>query len=225
MSASADIGKKIQVMAIKPLTHPALCRYLKARGIQFTIAESFVEEVGYSLYGRSFFAIGFKNDAGGYELRNQYFKGSSSPKDVKLIQHQAEELSVFEGFFSFLSYQTLTNSQSPPLTDFLILNSLSFFKKKLEFMGSYKQVNLFLDNDVAGKNWARYALGLDKRFKDESILYEPYKDLNEFIIKGRETEKETFRVRENSLKFRASGVFAAQKPSSLLLPSVAKEKI
>ena len=75
----------IKVIAAKPITHPALCRYLKTRKIPFEIAEKYCKEVHYELYGKKYFAIGFKNNAGGFELRNAHFKGSSSPKDISLF--------------------------------------------------------------------------------------------------------------------------------------------
>lgn len=45
-------------------------------------------------------AVGFKNNAGGYELRNEYFKGSSAPKYVSYIDNKANNISVFEGFLT-----------------------------------------------------------------------------------------------------------------------------
>ncbi len=98
----------IKVIAAKPITHPALCRYLESRKIPFEIAEKYCKEVHYELYDKKYFAIGFQNNAGGFELRNAHFKGSSSPKDITFFEFpRAKEVAVFEGFFSFLSYQTL----------------------------------------------------------------------------------------------------------------------
>ncbi len=33
------------------------------------------EEVRYTLHGKRYFSIGFRNVSGGYELRNRFFKG------------------------------------------------------------------------------------------------------------------------------------------------------
>ena len=94
------------------------------------------------MYGKQYYAIGFKNNAGGYELRNEKFKASSSPKDITLIKNQAEKIAVFEGFFNFLSYQAIHQKQEQPPTNFLILNSTSFFQKSLPLMQSHKSVHL-----------------------------------------------------------------------------------
>ena len=46
----------------------------------------------------------FKNDGGGYEVRNPYFKTSSSPKGITTIQNNAQQAIVFEAFLiSFTS--------------------------------------------------------------------------------------------------------------------------
>ena len=80
-------------------------------------------------------AIGFKNNAGGYELRNEYFKGSSSPKCVTYLDNKADKISVFEGFFDFLSHQSIHQKQAAG-TDKLSCLKLTFlFREKSAFNG------------------------------------------------------------------------------------------
>jgi CHC2 zinc finger len=141
---------KIKILSSDEITEPELLQYLKERQIPITIASQFCQQVCFELYNKKRLAIGFKNDNGGYELRNRYFKGSSTPKQPKLIvQNDAKELSVFEGFFSFLSFQTLLQSNQKNnielparQADFLILNSLSFFEKNREIMEKYSGIHL-----------------------------------------------------------------------------------
>ena len=55
-------------------------------------------------------AIGFPNVAGGYEVRNSFFKGCIAPKDITHIRQQGEQREkclVFEGFMDYLSFLTL----------------------------------------------------------------------------------------------------------------------
>ncbi len=136
--SGADAGeKKLIVIAANPIISPSLCRYLRQRKIDLDIARNYLKEVSFELYGKAYTALGFKNNSGGYELRNEHFKGSSSPKDVTLVDKNSEHISVFEGCFSFLSYLSLDqrNEQRNGLhlsgrhTVFLILNSLSFLKR------------------------------------------------------------------------------------------------
>ena len=72
----------IKVIAAKPITHPVLCRYLESRKIPLEIAEKYCKEIDFELHNKKYFAIGFENNSGGFELRNEHFKGSSSPKNV-----------------------------------------------------------------------------------------------------------------------------------------------
>jgi Toprim domain-containing protein len=160
-----------------------LIRYLHKRRIPVDIAKKFCREIDYELYGKNYYAIGFKNGAGGYELRNEKFKASSSPKDITLIKNDAEKLTVFEGFFNFLSYQTIHQKQEQPNTNFLILNSASFFQKSLPLMESYKTVHLYLDCDTTGQKCIQKALEIGKqKFIHERHLYKNYKDLNDWIM-------------------------------------------
>jgi len=96
------------VIAAKPLTSPTLCRYLTDRKIPVDITKMYCKEVDFEINNKRYTTIGFENRSGGFELRYQHFKGSSSPKDVSYLEiNTAKEVAVFEGFFSFLYYQTL----------------------------------------------------------------------------------------------------------------------
>ncbi len=138
---------------------------------------------------REFSALGFKNNAGGYELRNEFFKGSSSPKYVSYFDNNAiDKIKVFEGFFDFMSYQTLNQNQ-PELTNFLVLNSLAFFERNLLLMEKHESIHLYLDNDTAGRKCTSLAEKRSLKFKDESKLFSGTKDLNEWIIKAEKVQQ------------------------------------
>jgi hypothetical protein len=128
-SNEQDQSKKIRIINERPITSLILIRYLHKRRIPVDIATKFCKEVDHELYGKNCCAIGFKNNAGGYELRNEKFKASSSPKDITLIENKAEKTTVFEGFFNFLSYLAIHQKQEQPNTNFLILIPLNFSKK------------------------------------------------------------------------------------------------
>ncbi|WP_147203074.1 toprim domain-containing protein [Segetibacter aerophilus] len=110
--------------------------------------------------------MGFKNSAGGYGLRSKYFKGSSTPKWVTHIDNRANNISVFEDFFDYLSYQVLHQEQLQPLTNFLILNSPSFFERSLLLMEKHYQVHLYLNHDNAGRKCTLLAKKRSVKFMD-----------------------------------------------------------
>lgn len=152
---------KIVVLDSHPLAANELLNYLQKRCIPLEIASRFCKEVDFLLYGKQHTVIGFQNIAGGYELRSENFKGSSSPKDITFVDNRTDDVAVFEGFFNFLSFCTVNKNLTAPLSNCLILNSLSFFEKSRSLMEPYRQVHLILDRDSAGKSCTKQALQWD----------------------------------------------------------------
>ncbi len=172
----------IRILKDFTLSSPALLRYLKQRRIPFQIADRYCREVRYELNEKTYYAIGFKNDFGGFELRNPYLKGSSSPKGITTFDNSADEVVVFEGFTDFLSFQTVHQNIPENGFDFVVLNSVSFFEKARTFMEKHDVVRLYMDRDATGQNCSRYALALSNKYKDESSLYKNHKDFNDWIM-------------------------------------------
>ena len=178
----------IQVKDQRVITDPELISYLRERCIDLEIASRYCSEIDFELYGRIQTAIGFQNDLGGYELRNRDFKGSSSPKSSTIITGQTDGISVFEGFFDFLSYQTNqkfkndTKSRLTKVQDgFLILNSLAYLEKNRVAMEQYPKIHLYLDRDKAGREATKKALSWSSGYIDKSHPYRLFKDLNEYL--------------------------------------------
>ncbi|MEO5783193.1 MAG: toprim domain-containing protein, partial [Ginsengibacter sp.] len=179
------------IAAKKPITDSNLCSYLRQRKIDKSIADKYCYEVVFKVNDRDkeFTAIGFKNNAGGYELRNDFFKGSSSPKYVSYFDNNVpDKIKVFEGFFDFLTDRTINQNQ-PELTNFLVLNSLAFFERSLLLMEKHESIHLYLDNDTAGRICTSMAEKRSIKFKDESKLYQDAKDLNEWVTKAEKVQK------------------------------------
>jgi hypothetical protein len=178
----------------------ALFHYLNTRKIPVEIASRFCKEIDFLLYDKKHTTIGFPNNSGGYELRSPDFKGSSSPKDITILGNgQAKRIHLFEGFFDFLSFQVihyrklslLSNQQ----THFLVLNSIGFLEKIKPRLEEYQSVHLFLDRDKMGLATTQQLLQLGSQYKDESLLYCKYKDLNEYLIKEYETNTQSQKLR------------------------------
>ena len=94
---------RIVIRQVKPIQHPALLAYLKSRKINPVVAQWFCKEVDYTIKEKYGFSIGLKSNSGGWELRNKYFKASSSPKDLRWITNGTQNLIVVEGIFDLLS--------------------------------------------------------------------------------------------------------------------------
>lgn len=70
-----------EVEAARLLLSP-LTEYLKERGIPYAVASRHCCRLNYGVHGKRYFAVGFPNVAGGYEIRSRHFKGCVPPKDV-----------------------------------------------------------------------------------------------------------------------------------------------
>ena len=182
-NAPQNSFENLQVLSI---TRPALINYLAERCIGIEIARTVCKELHFDTRGKHYFGIGFPNIAGGYEIRNPFFKGCIAPKDIS--HFYAEEPKnvcfVFEGFMDFLSFMTLRRKENGGLKrqDYLVLNSVSNVKKALEPLSHYENIQCFLDNDEAGRNaYLQLSKELGKPVTDASTLYNGYKDLNEYL--------------------------------------------
>lgn len=184
------VEKKIKLIAVNPLNDPTLCHYLETRNIPVEIAKNYCRQITYLNGQKQFYAIGFKNNSGGFELRSPGFKSTVSPKDFTFLNTQKwDAIAVFEGFTDFLSLIASGKQMLPELTNFLVLNSLSFFEKARPVMEQHERIYLLLDNDAAGKNCTKRALGLSYKYNDLSIKYQQDKDINEWLMKEKKSEQ------------------------------------
>jgi hypothetical protein len=173
---------RIIIVDVRTLESKLLLDYLEKRCIGKELAKQHCKEVDFSLNGRKQTVIGFENVSGGYELRGEKFKGSSSPKNITFIDSQNRSVAVFEGFFDYLSFIEINQKSDKLHTNFLILNSLSFFNKSWELMDKHEKVNLYLDRDSVGMKYTQEALRRQpEKYVDQSFLYEQKKDLNEWL--------------------------------------------
>ena len=164
---------------VKSLVNSALLKYLGNRGITQQVASQYCKEVHYQNHGKSYFAVGFSNRSGGYEIRNAYFKGCIPPKDISVISKSYKDCHVFEGFIDFLSYVVLHGE-----CDAIVLNSVINVPKSIDYLNRYDSVYCHLDNDKAGHDATEQIRILYKgNVIDASEEYGEAKDLNEFLCK------------------------------------------
>ena len=184
-----------QHLEVEGLTHPALLRYLQERGIDIALAKLECRELHFIHNGKPYFAIGFPNVAGGYELRNRFFKGCISPKDISHIRQHGEprdKCLVFEGMTDYLSFLTLRMKNYPTMPnldrqDYVILNSVSNVSKATDVLHGYGRIHCLLDNDEAGRR-AYWELEREfaGRIRDFSDNYKGHKDLNDYLCGKRQ---------------------------------------
>ena len=172
-----------QQLEVGELTHPALFNYLQERGIDTALAIPECRELHFIHNGKPYFAIGFPNVAGGYEVRNRFFKGCIAPKDISHIRQQGEpreKCLVFEGMMVYLSFLTLRMRNCPTMPnldgqDYVILNSVANVSKAIDVLHRYERIHSLLDNDEAGRNaYLELAREFSGRIRDFSDNYNGY---------------------------------------------------
>ena len=175
-------------------TRRKLVEYAQARAVSKEILERYCEEVIYHIDSypqKQYFAIGFKNNDGGYVLRSSLTKKCTSsamttlsPEGNLTDKVGSDKVVVFEGFMDFLSWISSVQQETPQY-DCCILNSVSNIEKALPWITAHKNIAAFMDNDEAGRNTLQKIIENVPEdagkvcVYDMAKLYEGYNDLNE----------------------------------------------
>jgi hypothetical protein len=176
--------RNYEVEAVKELgTHPAITNYLKDRGV-FEIARKSLKEIYYSVSDartgkKTFFAAGWKNEAGSWEVRNRYFRGCLGQKAISFIPGDAKRTVVFEGFINYLSWLK-DNPEAPQSV--IILNTLALLKEGIRQAIRFSEIDLYLDRDAAGHQATRDFIKALPYATDWSAAYEKYNDYNDKLV-------------------------------------------
>ena len=192
-----------KLISISDTLPPHLQEYLtKVRCIDLEKAKPFLKCISYEVRGRRYQSIGFANQSGGHELRdNGTFKGTIAPKDItpiftdKII-NQIQPTCVFEGFMDFLSFLSMKEEVTNAC---IVLNSVSNTGKAIRYMNAQgiSFIRTFLDNDDAGRRAVQEFAGAGFHVEDMSIHYKDFKDLNEFHV-SRMRKQEQQKVQERT---------------------------
>ncbi len=182
--------KSYEIKKVQPLQNKALIEYLREdRKISYETSKSYLEDIYYQIENKNYFGLAFKNNSGGYEVRNKYFKGSFEKKDITLFKNGSNTVKIFEGFMDFLSYIEI-KAQNLPISDYLILNSLSLLDRALNALnGKYERLESYLDNDKKGDEATSKIISIGAI--DKRDVYKSSKDLNEFWINRNQNTKIT----------------------------------
>ena len=159
-------------------------RYIQSRNLTLDVVKRYCKQVKVifpnSKYPKKISAfVGFKNNLGGYELRNEDMKISVSPKYYTLIGSSGDRY-VFEGFIDFLSYLVYNNLQKIDGI-VIVLNSLTLFPWVYDILRSTGANHLFLDNDMPADE---QLLKLEENkipYVDHRQEYVMYNDLNKML--------------------------------------------
>lgn len=190
----------LKVVSSSYVSDGTLLRYASGRGISEDVLRMYCREVTVRT-GRSGSAqcyIGFPNNGDGHVLRSAV-SGSGGKRctnsaptylapDGMITAEPADcTIVVFEGFFDFLSFIERRRSEHGilPGCDICVLNSVTNMKRSLNFILGHESIDLFLDNDKAGRTTSEAIIESAQGISvmDHSGEYAGYGDLNEFHMK------------------------------------------
>lgn len=182
-------------------------QYLSNRGLNPTLCAPYVHTVKFSgnkTPKKAWYGLGFRNDAGGYEIRAKFgdtnFKGVVGAKDITHIKPKApsHRLHIFEGYTDFLTALHILPAEIDPKDEhFLILNSAALIARAKAAISAndYSTLILWTQNDPKGKEVEQYFLDLPNELPQLATvgtmahLYEGEKDLNLWHVANKNTPK------------------------------------
>lgn len=188
-----------KINAIQPLQNQTLLEYLQERKIPLKLAKNYCEEIYYQIRGKNYFAISFKNDSSGYEVRSKYFKGSLKRKDITTTQESTDKIYLFEGFMDFLSAKAYFHEEA---FSSIVLNSASNIDNtiaKVEEMKEHHtgkvEIICYFDHDTTGRKITERAIQKLVAF-DGSEIYRDFTDFNNFYqVVQKESSKKDLKSR------------------------------
>ena len=202
--STSGVRRLIEVSDTLP---PHLLKYLEEdRCINLEKAMPFLRCISYEVRGQHYQAIGFANQSGGYELRdNGMFKGTIAPKDITpIFTDGVDPVCIFEGFMDFLSFLSM---KEEIISHCLVMNSVSNVARAIRYLNDrhLTHIRAFLDNDDAGRKATTDFIRAGFKVEDMSVHYGRFKDLNEYHIhrvRGQQKRQSlnTLQPQTNSIK-------------------------
>ena len=183
-----------RIVRVQYLHSSYFFEYFRERGISAPLAARYCREVtlrGKPL-GRTYDNIGFLNNSGGYALKSPSGFKSTTKAGVSTIdttgvfsdRPTSVTVTVFEGFFDFLSWLSSAKIEIPS-TDVVVLNSVANIGRAIPYLWSHHTVVCCLDHDEAGRNALEAIRSVRTVLRnptiiDGSLFYFDYNDVNEW---------------------------------------------
>lgn len=201
LNRSLETKKSYEITTVLELKNKNLIEYGSSRCLGFEILNKYCKEIHYQINDKNYYGLGFKNDLGGFEIRNKYVKMVLGKKEITTIKNNQNCIILFESWSDFVSFLTLYPEQEMQY-DYIILNSVNMLEKALIQLYNCISRQLYncittdiynyiiivccFDNDEAGnKATLKVKEKFPSLFKDGRVRYKNHKDLNDFLIAKR----------------------------------------
>ena len=174
---------KIEIKSVQPITNASLIQYVEQRGINIELGRIYLKEIHFSNKGNNYFAVGFQNNSGGYELRNALKFKAKTANGITVFDKGTNTVNLFEGFFDFLSALQYYNAKVFNNTT-VILNTNNNLKLFLNTLTDNQIINSFLDNDKSGQSAVNQIVSKGFYVVNQSgKLYPNSKDFNDYLLR------------------------------------------
>ncbi len=186
-------GQALFVKSVEQIHFLGLIKYLEGLGIPISTARRYAKELKVLNHktGRTFIAIGTKNENGGYELRNPFFNGFVHPRGISFFRGTnppSRGIHIFKDIFDFLSVLTQLDCQAWE-HDTIVLHTdanASVAAPYIQHYG-YKTMYTWMDNDPGGDRATSVLNGFVRRqpglvHLKMNRVYEEFLSVNEWHI-------------------------------------------
>lgn len=163
-------------------TNPTITEYLQYRGI-WQAAQGRLKEVYYYVEDQKkqrkyFFAAGWQNEQGTWEVRNLHFQACLGHKAISFIPGSNDRISLFEGYMDYLSWLT----ENPEASDsVIVLNSVNLLPIAIKKAQEFSEVSAYFDRDKAGHNATLELIKVIPQAIDRSAIYDGHNDYNDYL--------------------------------------------
>lgn len=170
-----------KISEIKELgNNPAITNYLQSRCI-WPVAHAHLKEIYYYIEDEKklrkyFFSAGWKNENGGWEVNNPYFKGCLGPKGLTFIPGHQDRLVLFESMIDYLSWKFEQQDNGETV---ILLNGVTFIEAAVKRAIGYEEKTIFFDNDDAGEIASRTFQNAFPQTFNGASNYSGFKDYNQ----------------------------------------------
>lgn len=174
-----------RVASVRPLgNHPEITGFLKSKCVWET-AQALLSEVYYFVEDeksnrKSFFAAGWQNELGHWQVCNQYFSGCVNHRAITFIERSVTEVSVFGCCLDYLSWQ-YDNPAS--LASILVLNDADLLLSAIRKVKDFLEVSVYFSREDTGRLQSAELIQALPQATDQSLIYRDHRNYNEMIIK------------------------------------------
>ncbi|MGN7822930.1 hypothetical protein ACTJJB_22615 [Chitinophaga sp. 22536] len=183
-------GSSLTVEDATVINHRGIINYLHRNGIHYKVARQHARQVRVfnSKKGRSFLAVGMRNEDNGWEILNPYYCGTVGKRNILFIRGtdtKPDSIHFFKDAMDFLSAVMQNKNGCPLRGDAFICTFPSYLELVPAYIKEYdyKAAFTWMDNTEAGR---LATLALRDLFKAEeglehlpmNFLYASHQDVN-----------------------------------------------